>query len=152
MALFEQISDDIKKAMLAREKTKLEALRGIKKEFIEAKTAKGADGELTDEMAMKILQKMYKQRKDTAQIYIDQNRQDLAETELAEASIIESYLPKALSDEELTARCEQAGLRVNTLSSYYHETPNHADTRCLVVNYSGLSDSDLDRLETILKA
>ena len=52
---------------------------------------------------MKILQKMYKQRKDTAQIYIDQNRQDLAETELAEASIIESYLPKALSDEELTA-------------------------------------------------
>jgi uncharacterized protein YqeY len=103
MALFEQISDDIKKAMLAREKTKLEALRGIKKEFIEAKTAKGADGELTDEMAMKILQKMYKQRKDTAQIYIDQNRQDLAETELAEASIIESYLPKALSDEELTA-------------------------------------------------
>ena len=103
MALFEQISDDIKKAMLAREKTKLEALRGIKKEFIEAKTAKGADGELTDEMAMKILQKMYKQRKDTAQIYIDQNRQDLAETELAQASIIESYLPKALSDEELTA-------------------------------------------------
>ena len=103
MALFEQISEDIKKAMLAREKTKLEALRGIKKEFIEAKTAKGAEGELTDEMAMKILQKMYKQRKDTAQIYIDQNRQDLAETELAEASIIESYLPKALSDEELTA-------------------------------------------------
>ena len=62
MALFEQISDDIKKAMLAKDKVALEALRGVKKEFLEAKTAKGGNGDLTDEVAVKILQKMAKQR------------------------------------------------------------------------------------------
>ncbi|MDE5959689.1 MAG: GatB/YqeY domain-containing protein, partial [Muribaculaceae bacterium] len=69
MNLFDRISADIKSAMLAREKVRLEALRGIKKEFLEAKTAKGSDGELTDEAAMKILAKMAKQRRETAQIY-----------------------------------------------------------------------------------
>ena len=103
MALFEQISDDIKAAMLAKEKVKLEALRGIKKEFLEAKTAKGADGELTDEQAVKILQKMVKQRKDSASIYTEQGRPELAEIELAEAKVIEAYLPQQMSDEELTA-------------------------------------------------
>ena len=63
MNLFDQVSNDIKSAMLAKDKVRLEALRGIKKEFLEAKTAKGADGELTDDMAMKILAKMVKQRK-----------------------------------------------------------------------------------------
>lgn len=99
--LFEQISADIKTAMLAREKVKLETLRGIKKEFLEAKTAKGADGELSDEQALKILQKMLKQRKESAQIYKEQNRADLAENELAEAAVIESYLPAPMTDEEL---------------------------------------------------
>jgi uncharacterized protein len=103
MGLFEKISDDIKTAMLAREKVKLEALRGIKKEFLEAKTAKGADGELTDDHAVKILQKMVKQRKDSATIYTEQGRPELAETELAEAKVIETYLPQQMSDEELTA-------------------------------------------------
>ncbi|MBP1639817.1 MAG: aspartyl-tRNA amidotransferase subunit [Bacteroidetes bacterium] len=103
MGLFEKISDDIKAAMLAKEKVKLEALRGIKKEFLEAKTAKGADGELTDEHAVKILQKMVKQRKDSATIYTEQGRPELAETELAEAKVIEGYLPQQMSDEELTA-------------------------------------------------
>ncbi|MDR0799383.1 MAG: GatB/YqeY domain-containing protein, partial [Dysgonamonadaceae bacterium] len=65
MALFETISNDIKTAMLAKDKIRLEALRGIKKEFLEAKTAKGSDGELSDETAVKIMQKMVKQRKDS---------------------------------------------------------------------------------------
>ena len=102
MNLFDQVSNDIKSAMLAKDKVRLEALRGIKKEFVEAKTAKGADGELTDDMAMKILAKMVKQRKESAQIYTEQNRPDLAEPELAEAAVIETYLPKQMNEEELT--------------------------------------------------
>lgn len=101
--LFDQISADIKTAMLAREKVTLEALRGIKKEFIEAKTAKGSDGNLSDEAAIKILQKMQKQRKESAQIYKEQNRPELAENELAEATVIERYLPAQMSDAELEA-------------------------------------------------
>ncbi|WP_455498982.1 GatB/YqeY domain-containing protein [Coprobacter sp.] len=103
MSLFDQISSDIKSAMLARDKQRLEALRGVKKEFLEAKTAKGSDGDLSDENAMKILVKMVKQRKDSAQIYIEQNRPELAEGELAEAKIIEEYLPKQMTEEELEA-------------------------------------------------
>ena len=102
MNVFDQVSNDIKSAMLAKDKVRLEALRGIKKEFLEAKTAKGADGELSDETAMKILAKMVKQRKESAQIYSEQNRPDLAEPELAEAAVIETYLPKQMTDEELT--------------------------------------------------
>lgn len=101
--LFDQISADIKTAMLAREKVTLETLRGIKKEFIEAKTAKGSDGNLSDEVAIKILQKMQKQRKESAQIYKEQNRPELAENELAEAAVIERYLPAQMSDAELEA-------------------------------------------------
>ena len=101
MSLFDQISSDIKAAMLARDKQRLEALRGVKKEFLEAKTAKGSDGDLPDETAMKILVKMVKQRKDSAQIYIEQNRPELAEGELAEAKIIEEYLPQQMTEEEL---------------------------------------------------
>ena len=82
MSLFDQISSDIKAAMLARDKQRLEALRGVKKEFLEAKTAKGSDGDLPDETAMKILVKMVKQRKDSAQI-------------------IEEYLPQQMTEEEL---------------------------------------------------
>ncbi len=102
MNLFDQVSGDIKAAMLAKDKVKLEALRGIKKEFLEAKTAKGADGELSDDAAMKILAKMVKQRRESAAIYTEQNRPDLAEPELAEAAVIETYLPKQLTEEELT--------------------------------------------------
>ena len=101
MSLFDQISSDIKAAMLARDKQRLEALRGVKKEFLEAKTAKGSDGDLPDETAMKILVKMVKQRKDSAQIDIEQNRPELAEGELAEAKIIEEYLPQQMTEEEL---------------------------------------------------
>lgn len=103
MNLFDQISEDIKKAMLAREKVRLEALRGVKKEFLEAKTAKGANGELSDETATKIMVKMVKQRKESAKIYEENSRPELAANELAEAAVIEEYLPKQLSDGELTA-------------------------------------------------
>lgn len=103
MNLFDQVSEDIKKAMLAREKVRLEALRGAKKEFLEAKTAKGANGELSDENALKIIVKMVKQRKESAKIYEENNRPELAENELAEAAVLEEYLPKQLSGEELDA-------------------------------------------------
>ncbi|MGL5561923.1 MAG: GatB/YqeY domain-containing protein [Tannerellaceae bacterium] len=113
MDLFDQISSDIKAAMLAKDKVKLEALRGIKKEFIEAKTSKDSNGELSDEQALKILQKMIKQRKDSATIYTEQNRPELAEKELAEASIIEAYLPEQLSQEELEAILKQIIAELN---------------------------------------
>lgn len=103
MDLFDTISSDIKAAMLAREKVRLEALRGIKKEFLEAKSAPGAGGELSDDAAMKILVKMAKQRRESARIYSEQNRPELAESELAELAVIEAYLPKALTAEELDA-------------------------------------------------
>lgn len=107
MDLFDQISEDIKKAMLAKDKVALDALRGIKKEFLEAKTAKGGDGELHDDKALQILQKMVKQRKESAQMYIDANRPELAEDELAQCKIIEQYLPAMLSEEELASALEQ---------------------------------------------
>ena len=103
MALFDVISEDIKKAMIAKDKVALEALRGVKKQFLEAKTAKGASGDLADDAALKILQKMVKQRKESAQIFTEQNRPELAENELAEAAVIEKYLPAKLSDAELEA-------------------------------------------------
>lgn len=103
MNLFDKVSEDIKRAMLAREKVRLEALRGAKKEFLEAKTAKGANGELSDDMAMKIIVKMVKQRKESAKIYQENNRPELADNELAEAAVLEEYLPRQLSAEELEA-------------------------------------------------
>ncbi|MDE6200017.1 MAG: GatB/YqeY domain-containing protein [Muribaculaceae bacterium] len=107
MDLFDRISEDIKKAMLAKERVRLEALRGIKKEFLEAKTAKGGDGTLSDEAATKVLVKMAKQRRESAAIYKEQNRPELAEGELAEVAVIEEYLPKQLTEEELTAELKK---------------------------------------------
>ena len=117
MNLFDKVSGDIKTAMLARDKVRLEALRGIKKEFLEAKTAKGGDGELSDDSALKILAKMVKQRKESASIYTEQNRKDLAGEELAQAAIIEEYLPKQLSEEELTAALKEIIARVGATSA-----------------------------------
>ena len=117
MNLFDKVSGDIKTAMLARDKVRLEALRGITKEFLEAKTAKGGDGELSDDAALKILAKMVKQRKESASIYTEQNREDLAGEELAQASIIEEYLPKQLSEEELTAALKEIIARVGATSA-----------------------------------
>jgi uncharacterized protein YqeY len=107
MNLFDQISADIKSAMLARDKVRLEALRNVKKYFLEAKTAPGAGDTLSDEAALKIIQKLIKQGKDSAQIYSTQNRPDLAEAELAQVSVFEEYQPKQLSAEELEARLKE---------------------------------------------
>lgn len=103
MTLFEQVSEDIKKAMLAKDKVALDALRGIKKEFLEAKTAKGGDGELHDDKALQILQKMVKQRKESAEMFTNAGRAELAADEIAQCKVIEQYLPAMLSEEELTA-------------------------------------------------
>lgn len=102
MNLFDLISNDIKEAMKARDKVRLEALRNVKKYFLEAKTAPGATDELTDKAALKIIQKLVKQGKDSATLYTDQGRADLAEAELAQVAAIEVYLPKQMTEEELT--------------------------------------------------
>ncbi|MDE6308601.1 MAG: GatB/YqeY domain-containing protein, partial [Muribaculaceae bacterium] len=102
MNLFDQVSEDIKAAMRAKDKVRLEALRGIKKEFLEAKTAPGSNGDLTDEAAMKVLVRMAKQRRESAKIYTEQSRPELADTELAEAAVIEEYLPQPRTDAQLT--------------------------------------------------
>lgn len=116
MNLFDRVSEDIKKAMLARDSQTLEALRGIKKEFLEAKTAKGSDGNLTDEKAVAILAKMIKQRKESADIYNQQGRPELAATELAQAEVIARYMPASLSDEELTEKLREIIARVGATS------------------------------------
>ncbi len=100
--LFEQINEDIKKAMLAKEREKLDALRAIKSAFLLAKT-ENTGHELTDEKEIQIVQKQYKQRIDSAELYKTNNRPELAEKELNEAKVIELYLPKSLSPEELEA-------------------------------------------------
>lgn len=99
--LFEQVSADIVSAMKNKDKVRLMALRNVKKYFIETKTAPGANDELSDEDAIKILAKLAKQGKDTAAVYESQNRADLAEEEMKQVHIIEEYLPKPLSAEEL---------------------------------------------------
>ncbi len=103
MELFEKVSKDIVAAMKAKDKMRLEALRNVKKFFIEAKTAPGANDTLDDAAALKILSKLAKQGHDTAALYREQNRPDLADEEEAQANIIEEYLPKALTPEELEA-------------------------------------------------
>ncbi len=103
MDLFEKVSKDIIAAMKAKDKMRLEALRNVKKFFIEAKTAPGANDTLQDAVALKILSKLAKQGPDTAALYKEQHRPDLAEEEDAQAAIIEEYLPKALTAEELEA-------------------------------------------------
>ena len=103
MEMFDRISNDIKDAMKAKDKVRLETLRNIKKVFLEAKTAPGANDTLTDDAAMKIMQKLVKQGKDSATLYAEQGRADLAEAELAQVAVIETYLPKQMSAEELEA-------------------------------------------------
>ncbi len=117
MDFFETINSAIKSAMLAKDKVRLQALRGIKKEFIEAKTAPGANGELSDDAAMKILVKMAKQRSESAEIYRSQNRPDLAETEEAEMAVIKEYLPQPLNADELDAALSEIIAKVGASSA-----------------------------------
>lgn len=107
MDLFDRISEDIKNAMRAKDKVALETLRNIKKFFIEAKTAPGANDTLSDEAAMKIIQKLVKQGKDSARIYQEQGREDLAEGELAQVKVMEAYLPQQMSPAELETALKQ---------------------------------------------
>lgn len=101
MNLVEQINADIKSAMLAKDKETLEALRAIKAAFMVALTEKGAAHELSDDAAIKIIQKLVKQRKDSATIYEQNGRMELFEKEMSEAAVIEHYLPAQLSVEEI---------------------------------------------------
>lgn len=117
MSLFDQVSKDIVAAMKAKDKVRLEALRNIKKFFIEAKTAPGANDTLDDAVALKILAKLAKQGRDTAALYHEQNRPDLAEEEEAQAKVIEEYLPKALMPEELEAEVKAIIAQVGATSA-----------------------------------
>jgi hypothetical protein len=101
MSLEERINQDIKAAMMAKDKVRLEALRAIKSAIQLAKTEGEHKDTLTPEMEMKILQKQYKQRKDSVEQYSQAGRQELADKELAEAAVIEEYLPKMLTEDEL---------------------------------------------------
>ncbi|WP_281723826.1 GatB/YqeY domain-containing protein [Hoylesella shahii] len=105
--LFEQISNDIKEAMKARDKVRLETLRNIKKVFLEAVTAPGANDVLEDADALKILQKLAKQGKEAAATFTQKARQDLADAELAQVKVIEEYLPKALSEAEIEVKVKE---------------------------------------------
>jgi len=103
MSLAEKINNDIKQAMLARDKRKLEALRAIKASLLLAKTGKDmSSGEIPETIEMQLLQRLVKQRKESAQIYKEQKREDLMEEELFQAGIIEAYLPQQMSEEEIT--------------------------------------------------
>ena len=107
MTLFDQVSNDIKEAMKARDKVRLETLRNIKKVFIEAKTAPGANDTLEDAAALKLLAKLAKQGKESAATYTQQNRQDLADAELAQVAVIEEYMPKPLTEAETEAAVKE---------------------------------------------
>ena len=109
MTLYDQISEDIKSAMKARDKVRLETLRNIKKVFIEAKTAPGANDTLEDADALKIIQKLAKQGREAAATFAEKNRQDLADGELAQVAVIESYLPQPLSEAEIEAIISDTG-------------------------------------------
>ena len=117
MALFDQVSNDIKEAMKAKDKVRLETLRNIKKYFIEAKTAPGATDTLEDDAALKILQKLAKQGTESANLYKEKGREDLAEEELAQVRVIEGYLPKQMSPEELEAALKEIIAEVGATSA-----------------------------------
>ena len=107
MSLFDQVSKDIIEAMKAKDVVRRETLRNVKKYFLEAKTAPGANDEISDADALKILQKLAKQGKESAEVYQQQGREDLANEELAQVAVIEQYLPKQLSQEELEAKLKE---------------------------------------------
>ena len=107
MSIAVQISDQIKQAMLAKEKDRLAALRDIKSKLLLEATS-GGGSEVSDEVAIKICMKLYKQRMETYDLYITQGRQDLADEELVQAKVIEEFLPKQLSEAEIQAEIQQA--------------------------------------------
>ncbi len=107
MELYDIISNDIKEAMKAKDKVALDTLRNIKKVLLEAKTAPGAGDTVSDETAIKIIQKLVKQGKESAELFQSQNRAELAAEELAQVAVMEKYLPKQMSEEEITAALKE---------------------------------------------
>lgn len=107
MALFEQISADIVTAMKAKDAVRRDTLRNVKKYFLEAKTAPGANDELTDDVALKILQKLAKQGRESAAVFKEQGREDLAAEEMSQVVVIEEYLPKQLDEAELEEKIKE---------------------------------------------
>lgn len=107
MTLEERINEDIKAAMLAREKEKLNALRAIKSAILLAKTSKGAAETMSEEAEIKLLKQLVKQRQDSAAIYKEQNRDDLYQEEKAQLDVIATYLPQMMSEEEIEATLKQ---------------------------------------------
>lgn len=107
MELFDIISNDIKEAMKAKDKVALDTLRNIKKVLLEAKTAPGANDTVSDETAIKLIQKLAKQGKESAELYSSQNRPELAAEELAQVAVMEKYLPKQMSEEEIAAALKE---------------------------------------------
>ena len=101
MSLQKQVMDKMKEAMKAKDKVALQALRAVKSAFLLAKTETGVQADITEEQDLKIIQKQVKQRKDSAAIFIKQDRQDLADPELAEIAVLEQFLPEALSEEKI---------------------------------------------------
>lgn len=116
MTIFDTISNAIKEAMKAQDKVALATLRNIKKVLLEAKTAPGANDTVSDEAAIKIIQKLVKQGRESAELYQSQNRTDLAAEELAQVAIMEKYLPEQMNEEEIRAAIEEiiAELGVST--------------------------------------
>lgn len=107
MTLEERINEDIKAAMLAREKEKLNALRAIKSAILLAKTSKGAADTMSEEAEIKLLKQLVKQRQDSAAIYKEQNRDDLYQEEKAQLEVIAAYLPQMMSEEEIETTLKQ---------------------------------------------
>ena len=116
MSLEQQIQEDIKAAMKAHDAVAMAAVRAVKNEILLFKTAEGGSKDVNDGDVLKMIQKLVKQRKETAQVYTDNNRPELAENELAEAAVMERYLPKQLSPEELEARIKEIIAEVGATS------------------------------------
>ena len=116
MTLEQQIQEDIKAAMKAKDPVAMAAVRAVKNEILLFKTSEGGARDVTDGDVLKMIQKLIKQRKETAQVYTDNNRPELAENELAEAAVMERYLPKQLSPEELEAKIREIVAEVGATS------------------------------------
>ena len=116
MTIFDKVSEDIKTAMIAQNKVELMALRNIKKELLEAKTSKEAAGNLTDEIAVKVISKIVKQNRDAAKVFTEQNRPELAEEYNAQSEVMQRYLPARMSDEALTAAVQDIIAQVGATS------------------------------------
>ena len=107
MTLEQQIQEDIKAAMKAKDSVAMNAMRAVKGEILLFKTAEGGSGKVTDEDVLKMIRKLVKQRRESAEQYVAAGRKELADNELAEAAVIEKYLPKQLSEAEVEAKVKE---------------------------------------------